>query len=247
MKLLIDIGNTRLKWAFADRGEVLEATAVVHEGEPARVLAQLPAQPVEAVWIAQVTGARHEAALDDAARSRYGCATHHARSVAQWQGLKNGYAEPERLGIDRWLVMTAAWARCESAFCVVDAGTALTADAADDCGQHLGGFIAAGLQTQQRAILGATRFATRDSAPHYDGGLGRDTEACVCQGAMLACLGAIDRAAAQAGAQAVRLITGGDALLLLPHLPAGWQHRPNLVLEGLLALASNRSSAATDR
>ncbi len=247
MKLLIDICNTRLKWAFADREDVPEAAAVLHEGEPARILAQLPAHPVDSVWIAQVTGAQHEAALDAAVRLRYGCSTHYARSTARWRELQSGYAEPERLGVDRWLVMIAAWARYRSAFCVVDAGTALTADAVDDRGQHLGGFIAAGLQTQQHATLGATRFATRDSVPRYDAGLGRDTEACVRQGAMLACLGAIDRAGGQAGAQAVRLMTGGDARLLLPYLSAGWQHRPNLVLEGLLALAADRSSAVTDR
>lgn len=247
MKLLVDIGNTRLKWAFARDGQLQPTGAAVHEGEPARVFAQLPAQAVEAVWIAHVTGAQQEAALDAAIRQRYGCAPRYARSLARWRGLENGYADPARLGVDRWLAMVAAWDRRAAAFCVIDAGTALTADCVDDRGRHLGGYIAAGLQTQQRAVLGATRFATRDVTATYDGGLGRDTEACVRQGAMLACLGAVDRAAAIAGPQATRLITGGDAPLLLPHLAGEWKHRPDLVLEGLLALADDRSSPATDR
>lgn len=247
MKLLVDIGNTRLKWAFAHDGRVPPSQAAMHGGEPAQVLAQLPVQPVDAVWIAHVTGAQHEAAIDAAILARYGVSPRYARSAPDWQGLQNRYAEPQRLGVDRWLAMLAAWSQSRGSFCVVDAGTALTADCADRDGRHLGGFIAAGLHTHERAVLGATRFATRDADAVYGGGLGHDTETCVRQGAMLACLGAIDRAAAIAGPDAVRLITGGDAPRLLPHLPGDWQHHPDLVLEGLLALADDRSSPDGDR
>lgn len=248
MKLLIDIGNTRLKWALAGpAGELQHARAVPHEGDPVRALAQLPEAQVDDIWLAQVTGAEQEARIDVALHARYGCSPVHARSTAQWRGLHNAYREPHRLGVDRWLVMVAAWARQPGAFCVVDAGTALTVDCVAADGRHLGGIITAGLHAQQRAVLGATRFATRDAALAYDGGLGADTEACVRQGAMLACLGAIDRACALAGPDAVRLITGGDAHLLSPHLPAGWTHRPDLVLEGLLALAHDRSSGIGHR
>ena len=238
MKLLIDIGKTRLKWALARDGAMVEAGAVAHDGAPADVLERLPAAAVEAVWIAHVTGAELETRLGATVRNRYAVDPQYARSQAQWRGLRSAYDQPERLGIDRWLVMVAAWARRQGACCVVDAGTALTADCIDAQGQHQGGFIAAGLLTQQRAVLGATRFATRAAERRYDGGLGQDTEACVRQGAMLACLGAIDRALALAGPDAQRLITGGDAQTLLAQLPTGWQYRPDLVLEGLLELSN---------
>ncbi|HVT36334.1 MAG TPA: type III pantothenate kinase, partial [Nevskiaceae bacterium] len=104
-------------------------------------------------------------------------------------------------------------------------------------GRHLGGIIAPGLLTAQRAVLGATRFATRDERAHYTLELGRDTEACVRQGAYHACVGAIVQASAPAGARAQKFITGGDAALLARGLDAGWQQGPQLVLEGLLALA----------
>lgn len=248
MKLLIDIGNTRLKWALAGpAGELQRAQAISHEGDPVHALAQLPQAELDGIWLAQVTGMEQEARIDAALQMRYGRVPVHARSADQWHGLRNAYREPWRLGVDRWLVMVAAWAWHPRAFCVVDAGTALTVDCVAADGRHLGGVITAGLHTQQRAVLGATRFATRDTAQAYDGALGTDTEACVRQGAMLACLGAIDRASALAGLGAVRLITGGDAHLLLPHLPSTWMHRPNLVLEGLLALAHDRSSGAGHR
>ena len=238
MKLLIDIGNTRMKWAFARDGQLGEPGAAVHAGTPAQLAVQLPAEPVESIWIAHVTGATQEPALIEALRSRYGIAPRFARSTATWRGLKNAYREPERLGIDRWLAMIAAWHEHRGAACVVDAGTALTADVIDASGQHLGGFIAAGLETQQRAILGATRFATRDvDGTQFRAGLGNDTESCVRQGALLACVGAIDRAAAEAGDAAALWLCGGDAGTLKPWLPT-WTHRHHLVLEGLAALAN---------
>ncbi len=57
---------------------------------------------------------------------------------------------------------------------------------------------------------------------------------------MLACLGAVDRALAATGTAARRLITGGDAAVLLPHLAGDWEHRPDLVLDGLRVLADDR-------
>lgn len=239
MKLLIDVGNTRLKWALGQGATVSEPGVRSHGGEPAGCISALPVTAVDEVWIAQVAGAQHAQALTDAVRSRFGVPARFAHSASTWRGLHSAYREPERLGVDRWLALMAAWSQDPTACCVIDAGTALTADCVDAGGRHLGGYIAAGLETQQRAVLGATRFATRDAAAEYSAGLGRDTEACVRQGAMLACLGAIDRAAALAGTGARCLITGGDAVHLHPHLGRHWIWRPQLVLEGLLAFAED--------
>ncbi|MFP5306432.1 MAG: type III pantothenate kinase [Gammaproteobacteria bacterium] len=238
--LLLDIGNSRLKWGLAHGRRLGECGAIVHDGDPAAALraAQLP--DVSEVWIAHVTGEAHEAQLSAAVQQLYGCTPRYARSSARWRGLHNAYREPARLGVDRWLALIAAWDAARAALCVVDAGTALTVDCVDDGGRHLGGIIAGGLQTQQHAVLGRTRFATRAEEAAYDGGLGRDTEACVRQGAMLACLGAIDRASAVAGQAARGFICGGDAEILLPCLGPRWEHHPYLVLEGLLLIADDR-------
>ncbi|WP_020651191.1 type III pantothenate kinase [Solimonas variicoloris] len=238
-RLLIDVGNTRLKWALVRDRQMTETGAALHDGEPARAVAALPAATVDAVWMAHVTGDAHEAALCEAVRLRFCVNPQLARSATEWRGLRNAYREPQRLGVDRWLAMVAAWHARRGAACVVDAGTALTADVIAADGAHRGGLIAAGLETQQRAVLGATRFATRAAGAPYRGGLGDDTESCVRQGAMLACLGAIDRARALAGADAACLLTGGDAGTLRAHLAAGWEMRPQLVLEGLRAVSEN--------
>ncbi|MGQ0528405.1 MAG: type III pantothenate kinase [Panacagrimonas sp.] len=233
--LLLDIGNTRLKWAQIDAGQLHPGGAVMHGGDPAAALAALDLAAPTAIRIANVTGADTERAVDQLCRSRWQQPARFAHAERECQGLRNGYAQAQRLGVDRWIAMLAAWTTQRSACVVVDAGTALTVDVIDAQGQHLGGLIAAGLHTSEKAVLGATRFPTRDTPLKNHAGLGLDTEACVRQGAMLSVLGAIDRACARMPA-AQRLITGGDAQTLLPFLGENWDLRPDLVLQGLLAL-----------
>jgi type III pantothenate kinase len=237
MILLLDIGNSRLKWAMAEDGRLQTAQSEPHQGDPAKLFYSLALPQVKQVWVSQVMGPQHEQKLTEVLQSHYGFAPHIARTQAELLGLHCGYAEPERLGVDRWLAMLALWTQTQHGFCVVNAGTALTFDSVDEGGQHLGGLIAPGLVTSEKAVLDATRFATRPQAPRYSAGLGRDTESCVRQGALHACTGLIERAARQSIGG--RFISGGDAAALLPHMGGGWDWRPNLVLEGLLALARN--------
>ena len=230
--LLLDVGNTRLKWAVSENG------AIVHDGKPADALARLDLDDEpESIRVVSVAGPANELAINKTCLARWHRAAIHARSEAERDGLHNGYAQPQRLGADRWIAMLAAWHLSgRKAFVVADAGTALTVDVVDAHGQHLGGVIAAGLQTSEKAVLGATRFPTRDTPLVDHAGLGLDTEACVRQGAMLSVIGAIERATAVLP-DAARVLTGGDADRLHPHLAGDWKLQPDLVLAGLQRLA----------
>ena len=234
--LLLDVGNTRLKWAHADAQGIREENAVAHEGDPAAALSVLALDRPDTIWIASVAGAGLETGIRGACLARWHVEPQFARSKAQQLGLRNAYAKPERLGVDRWLAMLAAWCEASTACVVADAGTALTIDVIDDRGEHLGGLIAAGLRTSEQAVLGSTRFPARERALPIHDGLGQDTEACVRQGAMLSCLGALEHVAAQYP-QARCHLGGGDASTLLPFLSSRWQARPSMVFEGLLATA----------
>lgn len=233
--LLIDVGNTRLKWAEEAGGQFIAHGALAHEGKPADALSRLECDEPDAIQVVSVAGAAHELAINKVCLARWQQQPKYVRTQAEALGVRNGYAEAQRLGADRWVAMLAAWSLANGACIVADAGTALTVDVINENGAHLGGIIAAGLHTSEKAVLGATRFPTRDTPLTNHAGLGLDTEACVRQGALLSCLGALDRAAA-ALPEAKRYLTGGDAEALLPHLP-GWGHRPTLVFEGLLRLA----------
>jgi type III pantothenate kinase len=235
--LLLDVGNSRLKWASAGTEGLGPVGAAQHGGNPAAAAAAIDAAKPAAIWIANVTGAALGDKLAAVLKTRFGVAPGFAAVQAERAGLRVAYEQPQRLGIDRWLALLAAWTETRGPVCVVSAGTALTFDAVDAHGRHLGGVIAPGLLTMQQAVLGATRFAAAGPDQDYTDGLGADTEACVRQGALHGVAGLAQRLAARHGQGARLLLTGGDAQRLQPHLDGGWQLRPNLVMEGLLALA----------
>jgi type III pantothenate kinase len=232
--LLLDVGNSRLKWATARGARLSAVRAVAHHGQPASVLRQLEVGRVSSVWLAHVVGA-HERQLHATLKARFGVAPRIARTKKNCAGLRVAYANPAKLGVDRWLAMLALWSAARRPFCVAVAGTALTFDAVDARGRHAGGLIAPGLGTSWDAVKGATRFALRPRPDAYTRGLGADTDACVRQGALYACAGLLDKAAA--GARGRRYLAGGDARTLHAHLDGRWTMKENLVLEGLLAYA----------
>ena len=241
MILLLDIGNSRLKWAVASGARLSRVRALPHHGHPARALRALKAPRVRAVWMSHVVGPQ-ERQLTAAVRARCGVAPRIARTRARLAGLSIAYANPARLGVDRFLAMLALWSAGHRSFCIATAGTALTFDAVDARGRHRGGLIAPGLATAWNAVRGSTRFALPPKATRYTRGLGADTDACVRQGALYACAGLIDRAARKSGG--ARVLAGGDARTLLPHLDGRWTLKENLVLEGLLAYAREHAGMA---
>ena len=112
--------------------------ALPHDGDPASTIASLASQiaaPPQAVCIANVTGSAHEQALSQAVQQHWHCTPSIARSSAECGGLKSGYAEVGRLGVDRWLAMLAVWTETRAAFNVASAGTAITFDAVDANGK----------------------------------------------------------------------------------------------------------------
>ena len=237
MILLLDIGNSRLKWAVANGARLSRARAVPHRGRPGRVLRALKASGVREVWMAHVVGPLEREARA-AIRRRFGVTPRIARTQKHCAGLRIAYANPARLGVDRWLAMLALWSAGHRSFCIATAGTALTFDAVDARGRHRGGLIAPGLATAWNAVRGSTRFALPPNPSRYTRGLGTDTGACVRQGALYACAGLIERAAREAGG--TRFLAGGDARTLHPHLDGRWIVKENLVLEGLLVYARER-------
>jgi type III pantothenate kinase len=134
----------------------------------------------------------------------------------------------------------------------VDAGSALTIDAMGPGGRHLGGWIVPGLAMMLEALevrTGDLRELRRISAADAaTAAFPADTGPAMEQGVRLAAAGAVraarDELVARCGAAARVLVTGGDALLLLPML-AGAEHVPDLVLQGLARATGCVRSAAS--
>ena len=113
MRLLVDIGNTRCKWALA-RDTTLVETGVVSRADAEDWTAALPQCPVESIHVSSVAQPEALSRLR-AFAAELGVDLSAAESKARFAGLTNAYREPERLGVDRWMACIAAQARGEGA------------------------------------------------------------------------------------------------------------------------------------
>ena len=249
MKLLIDFGNTRLKWALVVDGQVRPGGVVAHAGVPLvaalrREWAELAG--IDAVFVASVVSFAREAELEAFVRERFACGAHCVRSPAAALGIRNAYAEPHRLGVDRFLALAAAHARKPRLQVLVSAGTALTVDAIDAHGEHLGGLIVASPQQMRHALVAAT--ARVEVLGGHLRELPRSTADAVVSGSLYAAAGAIDRFRASVqrrdGASPALLLGGGGGDEL-EELLAPVERVHDLVLHGLALWAQSPPDAVT--
>lgn len=242
MQLLIDCGNSRLKWAYAGAG-AWQSQALPHAGaslaDVARRAFAEATQP-ESIWISCVAGAEPCAALARALAERFGVTPHLVHATPAAAGVGNRYIRPEQLGADRWTALIGARGLTQAACMVVDCGTAVTADALSAAGEFVGGVIFPGLNLARASLARAA--PALDVAPGAaDTCLARGTADAIAAGTRFAIAGAIERVAREfeAALGPVELIvTGGDAPLVLPLLTRSVRHEPDLVLKGLARLAA---------
>ena len=242
MILLADVGNSRIKWVSCERGEFQVGGRAAHGeeswGELAdRLWADLP-RP-ERVVIVSVAGVEARVGLTGWVRQHWAMEAEFVVSTAAAGGIRNAYAEPERLGADRWVAMIAARALLGPQTCyVVDCGTAVTIDALAADGQHLGGVIVPGMRLMREALYRETRQIPPEAG---DARLfGQSTREGVWGGALYAVASAIDgitdRMSASHGLGA-RLLTGGATGVVLPHLQGDYRVEPDLIFTGLRVIA----------
>jgi len=253
MHALVDIGNTRIKWALYDGKRLGQHGNTVHRDVRDAALQTfartLPAD-VTRLFVANVAGDAMARGLRAVIAGR--AEVEFVATSAERFGVRCAYAEPQRLGVDRWLAVLAAHHRAAGAACVIQSGTAVTFDAVAADGEHLGGLILPSARLLAAALdshtsnIGATPAPV--GAPRGLDLLGRDTAAAVGHGAMLAISAAIDRAVravAEAAGTAPRVyLTGGDAVELVPWLETRVEARADLVLEGLALVAAEHASLA---
>lgn len=229
MKLFIDAGNTRIKWAMRDAAGWYAMHSLPTADAPQL---NFPAQAmVSAVWVSNVAGetvAQHIRA----ACAAHGWQVQFIRAEAQQGGVKNGYAHPPQLGCDRWAALIAAWQMQQQACLVVNCGTATTVDALSAQGEFLGGLILPGISLMQSSLTGATA-----QLQHAEGKLNdfptNTVDALFC-GAIQATCGAIERQFALLNdANASVILSGGAAQTLTAALRLPIQPVENLVLQGL--------------
>lgn len=239
--LQFDVGNSSAKWRLVRHGSVTARGKYI-PGDNASwaVLLEQAAQPLQ-IWIASVASPDAESALEGRLFEQWGVRPWFARTQAATGELRNSYAEPARMGVDRWLVMLAAWQRLKGRLCVVDAGSALTIDLVDASGQHEGGYIIPGPALMERALLLDTDRVRFAEDVGYQLSPGTSTAEAVRHGIALAGAGAVAMAIEHAGIDPSGLaFCGGGAEALMALLDLGGSHAPDLVFEGLEVMAGLR-------
>lgn len=241
MMLLIDAGNTRVKWQLRDAGQVVAQGY----GLGSEVQAQLQTwgAAIRQIAVSSVASAEVQAKITQQLQDCLPLSPVFYPACAVWRGLRSAYQTPGTMGADRWHGMVAAWYQSQSGVAVVDAGSALTVDYVSAEGEHLGGYILPG----RRMCLSSLR---NDAARiHYDlleqsaATPGSNTSECVNHGLywLWQSLCARIEADCQRYGLASVFVTGGDGQLLLD---AGLTGRwcPDLVFDGLALMASESSS-----
>lgn len=235
---LFDLGNTRLKFAeLQAEGRPGPAQAIAHAGEDfEHALARALPAHIDVAHVASVAPASVRMALLHAlvARStRIGF----ARTQAFFAGVRIAYAEPQRLGVDRFLALVAAHARGGPVL-VCGVGTALTLDLVDADGQHRGGRIAPS-PTLMRESLHARAAQLPEAGGHFAAFANDTVDALAsgCEGAAIALVQDSLEAARVLLGDAPRLVLhGGGGAALRVHFPqADWLDAP--VLDGLATWA----------
>ncbi len=238
MILEMDAGNSRVKWRIVSPvGEKLESGTLLL-GEGLEALAN-PKYTISRVRMACVARAANKRKLVEWVRRWLKMEPEIARTLPEYGGLTIAYRDPQRLGVDRWLAMLAAYHDTAAPVCVIDAGSAVTIDLVDASGRHRGGYIVPGARLQRSALLRDTgQIRIREAVREQAAGWGCSTEEAVSHGIarMLACL--VDSVLAelvQATPRVTIYCTGGDAPAMMRQISTELplRARPELVLDGL--------------
>jgi len=244
--LLLDVGNSRVKWILQQGESMLAGGDWNHQGALDTVqLAAIQPRPLPTrVVVACVAGEHATEVIGRWGESELGLQPELWQSPQQGYGLVNAYAEPVRLGIDRWVAMVAARQCCAGYLCVVNAGSALTLDLLDPAGNHLGGYILPGIS---RMPICASRSTSLESGVSPNAGTlrqpGTRTADCLTRGALHAACSVIEQSVARLENEVQQkvqcVLAGGDSALLAENLQLPHIIEPALVLKGLRYMVNN--------
>ncbi|MDQ2991096.1 MAG: type III pantothenate kinase [Pseudomonadota bacterium] len=242
MLLLIDAGNTRIKWALAaddaPLGQWTGSGAVTH-AELNHLPASWQQHRVTRAIVSTVAGVK---VRDQLQLMLPTTAIDWFASVAELAGVRNGYRNPAQLGCDRFAAAIGAHAlEPGKALVVATCGTATTIDALSAEGDFIGGMILPGLGLMASSLARNTaqlpQIAASGAIP---AGFADNTDDAILSGCLSAQAGAIERACGLLGAS-LCILSGGAARYIAPALSAPYRMVDNIVMVGLHAAATSRT------
>ena len=236
MKALLDLGNSRCKFAILDPEAKDTFGALPYQnGNRLEVIASVlqPYEQVDRVVVCSVLDRELNGRLQEQfPASRF----YFLNPSENCFGVTSAYEDPGALGADRLAALIAAKVRYPGSTCIVDCGTAVTVDALDQSGVHRGGVIFPGFGSMRAALEMDTAIDVKEDAGSFAVPATSTWDA-IYSGCLSAVAGgimqAIDRMQAEGTPFDQVILTGGDAELLVSRLTQEVIHEPHWVLEGL--------------
>ena len=234
--LLIDIGNTALKFCFEEDLSSGQYETLIHGDfnvndllnglHKKNTISQIA---LSSVYLEAVTYLISQWCKDN------NVLFVQAESGARYKSLVNAYQTPSELGVDRWLSMIAIDELISGAYTVISCGTAVTLDCVDSQGLHMGGVIMPGRDLMVNSLAQYT-IAINGSTGRYDdlAGLSKNTSNAVDAGALLAITGMIEKVLSKVEMENHQIfITGGNSKIIKKNLNLDVEIKLGLVLKGL--------------
>ena len=241
MKLLIDAGNSRLKWAVD--GPDYWKTGVCPRSEFGQSLKDtLPESiKINRVLASSTRNQSYNQQLSELTKQLFDQQTHFIKAERRQSGVINRYGPSQALGADRWASLVAARYLSTSPSVVIDCGTAVTVDALNADGIFEGGVIFPGISLALESLnqTDNLHIAQRVTPSVF----ALSTEQAMYSGVVCSIAAGIDGIVQQMrktlGYTVNVYLSGGDAQALEPLLDHSVINKPDMVLIGLKIIADD--------
>ena len=234
--LLIDIGNTRLKWTTAD------------SDGPIQLAGEIATKKATTAWITALSRKffRQHLVLSSvvpklapAFRRAFAERIVEVNAFLPELGFRFNYPKPAEIGTDRLAAAVAVHAENHFPAIIVACGTATAVTVLDAKGRFSGGVIAPGPQAQLAALLGATAQLPATALHLPRTAMAKSTKDAIRAGVILTFRGGVNEIVRQLlktlppRPKPKVILTGGNAEYLASSLDFSHTFRPLLVFEGL--------------
>ena len=249
MKLLIDAGNTRIKWALSDPLR----NNIVKRGVFESSFDGVESDAVDSVWVSSVASESVLQELNAHVSTKFSLESNVVKVTPELAGMINRYEDLPRLGVDRWVAALGARSIYpQGSLIVVDAGTAVTIDLISSVNEFEGGVILPGFVSMHDALLGRTA-GVKSERHIVNSVLGRNTQDCVNAGVQYGLIGAIDRVVSEmislSGERTHNsnkgaldncrvLLMGGDADVILAATSLEVKLQSDMIFNGLMLISN---------
>ena len=236
MYLLIDIGNTRIKWQHRDEKNIIASNSIIVEE-----FMDLDFSSIKSIEKIIVSNVNHSVVLDKIKEilAVFKCPIIEASNDSN-EYLVNDYEDTKTLGVDRWMAAMGAWKLYQRPLLIINAGTAITIDLIDldqkDKAHFRGGMILPGIAISLGILNNNTNLIDTEIGKSKYPSL--NTKDAVTTGIMTSIQGAVNLVCRNLPSSLPILLTGGDANLIFEQAEKDWKSRikleDDLIFEGLM-------------